>query len=198
MIQCINRLAINKRAFEAALQVGLTEAMAEASNLIPMLHISAHGFNDGIQLSSGEIIQWLELRELLIPINKALNGNLIVCMSTCEGYAGSQMAMVDSDDHPFFALIGNGSKPTWPETTVAFSTFYHLIANVRYVSDAVEAMCVSSGNNNFYLTTAEESKQGYLDFIKRLDANEVREDLAQQADSEANTELQKYSAGASQ
>lgn len=194
LIQCVHRLAINSQAFQASLQVGLTEAMAQAQGQIPILHISAHGFSDGIQLSSGEIIQWAELRELLLPINKALNGNLIVCMSTCEGYAGSRMAMVaDSDDHPFLALIGNGSKPTWPETAVAFSTFYHLIANGRYVSDAVDAMGIASGNDSFYLTTAEESKQGYLDFIKTLDADTVREDLEQQVESDSSTDLQKYS-----
>lgn len=193
LIQCEHRLAINSRSFRAALQVGLTEAMGLFAGAIPILHISAHGFSEGIQLSSGEVLNWAQLRELLLPINKALNGSLIVCMSTCEGYSGARMAMVaNSDENPFLALVGNGSKPTWPETAVAFSTFYHLIANGYYVSDAVDAMRTASGNNKFYVTTAEESKQGYLDFIKTLDAAEVKDDLEQKVESEMGSELQKY------
>lgn len=192
-LKCVHRLAINMQAFEAALQIGLTEAMNEVPGCIPILHISAHGFARGIELSSGEIILWDQLCELLAPINKALGNNLIVCMSTCEGYSGSQMAMIsEPDNFPFFALVGNGSKPTWPETAVAFSTFYHLLANNRYVSDAVDAMCVASGNDSFFLTTAEESKQSYLDFIARLDAAEVKEDLEQQIQPAQGGALAKF------
>ena len=193
LIPCVHRLAINLQAFEASLQVGLTEAMDATPGLIPILHISAHGFAQGIQLSSGETIIWEQLREMLAPINKALNHNLIVCMSTCEGYSGSQMAMLsEPDNYPFLALIGNGSKPTWPETAVGFSTFYHLLANNRYVPDAVEAMCAASGNNNFFLTTAEQSKKTYLDFIAKLDAEEVKEDLEQQLETTQSTALDKF------
>ncbi|WP_426699748.1 hypothetical protein ACPPVV_09965 [Rhodanobacter sp. Col0626] len=191
-IECTLRLAINLEAFQASISVGLPEAMQATPKSIPILHISAHGFSEGIQLSSGEVIEWAQLRELLIPINKALNGNLIVCMSTCEGYSGSRMAMVaDSDDHPFYAIIGNGSKPTWPETAVGFATLYHLVANGRYIADAVDAMRVASGNESFFVTTAEESKQGYLDFIQNLDATEVKEDLEQQAKADDTNELSK-------
>lgn len=171
-IRCASRIAINLEAFVAAIKIGLHEEMAARSGLVPILHISAHGFADGIQLSSGEVLNWNGLRELLKPVNKALGGALIVCMSTCEGYSGSRMAMVLEDPgHPFFAIVGNGGKPTWPETAVGFATFYHLVANGHYVSDAVKAMRVASGNESFFLTTAEEARQGYLDFIKKKDVN---------------------------
>ena len=162
-ISCTLRLAVNLEAFTAAIHIGLYEAMAALPNTIPILHISAHGFSDGIQLSSGEVVLWHQLRELLIPVNQALDGSLIVCMSTCEGYSGSRMAMVpESNDHPFWAIIGNCGKPTWPETAVAFATLYHLIANGRYITDSVAAMQTASGNDNFFVITAEASKQGYI------------------------------------
>lgn len=192
-LQCVHRLAINRQAFDASLQIGLTEAMSATPNSVPIIHISAHGFSEGIQLSSEEIIDWAALKELLTPINKALNGNLIVCMSTCEGYSGSRMAMIsEPDDFPFLALVGNGSKPTWPETAVAFSTFYHLLANNRYVADAVEAMRVASGNDSFFVTTAAESRQSYLDFVAKLDASEVREELKDQVETSSDSALEKF------
>lgn len=189
---CTLRLAVNLEAFTAAIRIGLREAMENFPNTIPILHISAHGFSDGIQLSSGEVILWQNLRELLIPINQALSGSLIVCMSTCEGYSGSRMAMVpESNDHPFWAIIGNNAKPTWPETAVAFATLYHLIANGRYITDSVKAMCIASGNDSFFVTTAEASKQGYIEYIKDINTAEVIEDLEQQTQEVSSGELSK-------
>lgn len=193
LIQCVHRLSINSQAFDAAMTVGLKEAMDAIPGHIPILHISAHGFDQGIQLSSGETILWPRLKDLLAPVNKALNNCLIVCMSTCEGYSGAQMAMLSEPDaFPFFALVGNGSKPTWPETAVAFSTFYHLLANHHYVADAVAAMCVASGNDNFFLTTAEQSRQAYLDFVAKADAEATKKRLAQQIAQDANSALEKF------
>lgn len=191
-IACTLRLAVNLEAFTAAINIGLTEAMEAFPNKIPILHISAHGFSDGIQLSSGDIILWEQLRELLIPVNQALSGSFIVCMSTCEGYSGSRMAMdAKSNDHPFWAIIGNCGKPTWPETAVAFATFYHLIANGHYIVGAVEAMRTASGNDSFFVTTAEESKQVYIEYIKNINTTEVIENLEQSNENVEVGELTK-------
>lgn len=166
--------------------------MESFTNTIPILHISAHGFSEGIQLSSGEVVLWNQLRELLIPVNQALSGSLIVCMSTCEGYSGSRMAMVpESDDQPFWAIIGNCGKPTWPETAVAFATLYHLLANGRYIFDSVAAMQTASGNENFFVTTAEESKQGFIEHIKNINTAEVIGVLEHQAEETATDGLEK-------
>lgn len=193
-IRCASRTAINLDAFIAAIRVGLHEEMAANSGLIPILHISAHGFSEGIQLSSGEILDWKSLRELLKPVNKALNGALFVCMSTCEGYSGSRMAMVlDDPDHPFFAIVGNSEKPTWPEAAVAFASFYHLVANGHYVTDAVAAMRTASGNSTFFVTTAEEAKQGFLDFLKdkEIDTQGAVTELKEEEKSEPPDKLAK-------
>ena len=191
-ISCTLRLAVNMEAFTAAIRIGLYEAMEAIPNSIPILHISAHGFSNGIQLSSGEVILWHQLRELLIPVNQALSGSLIVCMSTCEGYSGSRMAMVpEADSHPFWAIIGNSGKPSWPETAVAFATLYHLIANGRFIKDSVEAMRIASGNGNFFVTTAEESKQQYLEHIENINTAEAIVVLEHQAEETVTGELAK-------
>lgn len=121
-IPCVSRTAINREAFEAALQIGLPEAMKQFAGRYPVLHLSAHGASEGIQLSSGDVIGWTELRELLVPINESLGGALLLCMSACKGYSACQMAMQHQDDakHPYFAMIGNFGQPTWSDTAVSY------------------------------------------------------------------------------
>ena len=74
-IGCIVKTAVNYEAFEASLKIGLKEAMDLFKGLLPILHISAHGDENGLQMSSGEIIDWANLRVLFKPINEALNKN---------------------------------------------------------------------------------------------------------------------------
>ncbi|HYL89978.1 MAG TPA: hypothetical protein VEU32_14580, partial [Burkholderiales bacterium] len=103
-----------------------------------------------------------------IPINQAVGGCLLVCMSTCEGYAGTCMAMEPNGEHPFFALVGNSGKPTWGDTATAFLSFYHLFAKGHYLADAVSGMRVASGDEAFFLRTAEDAKRGYIEYLEKL------------------------------
>jgi hypothetical protein len=177
-IPCIVKTAINFQAFEASLKIGLKEAMDIFPGMIPILHISAHGSQDGIELSSGQVIFWADLRQLLQAVNQALNHCLIVCLSCCEGYSGVRMAMFTEDDgYPFFAIVANSSKPLWAETAIGYATFYHLIAKGAYIVDAVSAMRVASGNEFFWVQTAEEARKSYLDYIQSINTQEVQQQL---------------------
>ena len=152
-IPCFSVLTINREAFLYALHIGLKQAMDANLGFVPVLHISAHGSPEGIQLSDRSILTWAELEALLTPLNKAFNNCLFVCMSTCNGYAGTRMAMVQDHqvDLPFFALIGCSGEPTWPETAIGFATLYHHIAKGTFVPEAVAAMRTASGNEKFFL-----------------------------------------------
>jgi len=179
-IKCIVKTAISYLAFDACLKVGLSEAMGQMPGFIPLLHISAHGDSNGIQLSDGHIISWSELKEHLRPVNQALSGSLVVCMSSCEGYSGIRMAM-DSDESnlPYFALIGCGAKPTWGETAVGYATFYHQLWRGELIADAVNAMCVASGNEQFFLEHAEKSRKDYIQFLNSVNPAQAQENLEQ-------------------
>ena len=189
-IHCSVVTAINTSAFEASLKIGLTEAMQAFPGLIPILHISAHGDQEGIQLSSNEILTWAQLRQLLHPLNSALNNNLLVCLSCCKGYSGTRMAMfLEDEGYPFYAIVANSSKPLWSDTAVAYSTFYHHIAKGNYISDAVDAMRVASGNDTFWFETAQESRQGYIDHINNLNAQQVQNQIEQNTNQETPKHL---------
>ena len=80
-------------------------------------------------------------------------------------------------DHPFFSMVGHFGSPTWSETAVAFSTFYHLLAKEYYVYEAVEAMKVASGNDGWVHTTAEQQKSDYLEYAIKKDPAFVLSEL---------------------
>ena len=191
-IPCVTRLVISRDAFIASIKIGLVEEMKAFPGLLPILHISAHGGTDGLQLSNGEQIPWTELRDLLLPVNKALNGALLLCMSSCEGFSACRMAMQAlGEEHPFFAVISNTKTPTWSETAIAYAAFYHLIAKGEYVVKAVEAMCLAAGNQDFMTITATQAQQVYLDAINQVDVNEARAELQQEADKEPPSSMAK-------
>lgn len=178
-IPSVVRLAITREAFYAALTIGIAEEMKNVEDRIPIIHISAHGSSDGIQLSNCEVIKWNELRRLLVPVNQALRSMLIVSMSCCEGFAGIKMAMSDNptDDFPFLALVGSTSSPTWSDTSVAYSTFYHLVGKGALLVDAAQAMCVASGNGTFFVDMASGIRKGYIEYIQALNAEDVQREI---------------------
>jgi len=184
-IPSVTRTVINPIAFDAALRIGLPEVMKAYPDRLPILHISAHGATHGIQLSSGDVLQWIDLRPMLTPINESLGGYLLLCMSACEGYSACQMAMQDGDGpHPYFSMVGNFGKPTWSDTAVAYSSFYHLLSKGYNVFNAVAGMKAASGDDKWTLETAEQSKQGYLEYLQSVVPSEAQRELQAAAEEQ--------------
>jgi hypothetical protein len=200
-IPSVSRTAINMEAVIAALKIGLPEAMKQYPGRYPILHLSAHGGTQGIQLSSGQVITWPDLRQMLVPINQSLQGLLLLCMSACEGYSACQMAMEEGDaPHPYFAVVGNPGKPTWSDTAVSYLAFYHLLAKGKSVAECAQAMCAASGDDGWIAETAEEAKRGYMEFLKSkvepAAAQQELEAVAQQEDVPADAKTLEKPEGA--
>ncbi len=177
-ISCIVKTAISLEAFNACLKLGLSEAMGQRPGFLPLLHISAHGNAHGIQLSDGYAMPWAELKEHLRPVNQALGGSLVVCMSSCEGYAGTRMAMHPEEaDLPYLALVGCSAQPTWGETAVGFATLYHQLWRGEHIANAVTAMQVASGNEHFFLEHAAQTRQSYIDYLNTVNPAQAQEKL---------------------
>ena len=194
-IPCASRCAITCEAFETALTLGISDEMTRWKGRVPILHISAHGGDEGIQLSNKDVLLWPDLKNLLVPLNKALGGGLLVCMSSCHGFAGIRMAMhPDDPDLPFFALVGSTAKPTWSDTAIAFATFYHLVAKGYYFQEAVEAMQKASGDEHFGVLTAAEARQTFLDYMKTFDTTSATKVLEASAAAVPAPHLQKRNA----
>ena len=168
-IPCVLRIAIDHEKFIHALTDGIKEDITNMyPKHLPILHISAHGKEDGIELSCGQFIKWDALKKLVAPLNNMLKGALLLCISTCKGGNACQMAMVPyPGDLPFFAVVGNMSSPSWSVTAIAYATFYHHLAKGESVAGAVNAMKIASKNDKFLIIKAAEAKQSFLDKINK-------------------------------
>jgi hypothetical protein len=189
-IPCISRCAISRVAFDAALNIGLKEELQRFPGRRPIIHFSCHANNLGIELSDGDFISWNELRTFLVPLNEIMQGELVLCMSCCEGYSGIQMAMtLDNERHPYFCLIGTPEKPTWADTCVAFTTLYHRLNKGAHVNDAVNAMRVASGVEAFFIEWAEASRAFYIEYLsKEFDTATATQELTALSNSQPDSE----------
>jgi hypothetical protein len=136
-------------------------------NLIPILHLSMHGNKDGVSLTNGEFLTWHDLRAILLPLIRALQGGLLVCMSSCFGSSGCRMAMYEDNEPHFWALVGNTGSPTWADAAIAYVSFYHLFFKGFGIKICVESMKVASGDHSFLHLLGEEMKAGWSSFIQQ-------------------------------
>lgn len=88
-----------------------------------IVHIEAHGGDNGINLSSGEFVSWEELMYATRPINIALKNYLIIHLAMC--YGASILARLDPKDRaPFRAIIATANPIGERDLEDAFNAFY--------------------------------------------------------------------------
>jgi hypothetical protein len=117
----------------------------------PIVHISAHGDENGIQLTSGADIGWARIAERLRSLKEDCRMRPILAMSSCEGFAAKQMAETSAKGSPFKWLVGSTGKPGWQKTLIAFSTlYYQLTCGVEPVP-AAKAMGAASLHRRFQI-----------------------------------------------
>jgi hypothetical protein len=135
---------------------------------LPWLHFALHGCQDGILLSKKVKISWDELREILAPLSKKLEGNLMLCMSACHGFFGYKMSETMSN-LPYHFLLGTRKKLDWEDAVLAFHVFYRKLFCTRSIRDAVEAMnALKLGKRySFDYKWGAEIQQAYLAKSKR-------------------------------
>jgi hypothetical protein len=157
-------LVTTKKSLTKALSWRLHEAI-KLHQKSPILHISMHGNDEGVELTNGEFVTWDELRVELTPLLNNMKGGLLICMSSCYGGSGCRMAMHEEADYPFWALVGNSDAAFWSDAAVAYITFYHLFFKGVSVEDAVSAMKVASGDGRFMVFNGDFVKKDWSSFI---------------------------------
>lgn len=162
-IPCIYTLATDQATLNQAMIFKLQEAIQSHQplpfqNAYPFIHLCMHGAPEGIALTNGTFIGWPYLRQLLLTHNAVKGSNPNVCMASCNGIYGS--AMAQAHDSAFNFLIGNSDKVYQSDLTVGYLTFYHHFFNkAATVEQAIAAMKIASGDQNFYLEIGEEVKK---------------------------------------
>lgn len=154
-------LATDLQTLQATLGVRLHEAINHFKST-PILHFSAHGNTDGIQLTSGAFLSWADLDLLLKPIHHTFGGGLLICLSSCESWSGMQMAMNDGPERPFWALVSHKGKPTWSDCAIGYIVFYNRFFKDQTVEASVEAMKAATGDTEFAVWFGEQIKNNWM------------------------------------
>lgn len=165
------RLASNSATLDRALNQELLSA-SQSLQALPILHFSMHGNGEGVGLTDGGFLSWQDLRNRLVPINRALNGALIVSISSCFGAAGCRMAMRENEPLPFLALVGHQGSPTWSDAAVGFVAFYHRLFRGAGVKTALEAMHSASGDAGFCVQLGKEIHANWVDYMQKERLND--------------------------
>jgi hypothetical protein len=177
-VQVLYNLATDYSTFNIALTAKIMQMSSYLNIGLPILHLSMHGNEDGIGLTNGTRLKWDDLRKLLLPINKLMQGGLIVCMSACSSASGGQMAMYDPPEPlPFFALIGHTGTPSWHEAAIAFVTFYHHLFKHGNIEQAVDAMKVASDNAEFTHVLGKDAQQAWISYMQQKRLEDLRRQL---------------------
>jgi hypothetical protein len=121
------------------------------------LHIVSHGNNDGIGIKeTNEPILWKELGSILEQMNNAMNGNLILNMTSCMGLYGIKI-----DDYvqnnPFFGLIGYRGELKIKIGKEINELFYFKISEGKPIQVVIPEIKKELNDNDLYCI----STQGY-------------------------------------
>lgn len=130
--------------------------------IIPFIHFSAHGNEDGIGLSNNDFLHWEVLRSKIDKINsevgkfnlpdldKLERSRLHLCFSVCNGFHASKI-QGDYKENKYTLLIGPTKEVDWSDSLLAFTTLYHQIFHkgVKAVP-AVRNMNLAAGLDNVF------------------------------------------------
>lgn len=120
----------------------------------PILHVEAHGNEDGLGLASGEMITWKDLSAPLVELNKLLRGQLIVTVAACFGGYMARTA-AESVRAPFLAVLGPSTEIWDNELYADYCQFYFEYDRTRSVTKARWAMNASkTATQDYYFSTA--------------------------------------------
>ncbi len=118
---------------------------------IPVIHISAHGNERGIALTSEEVISWETLGNLLYDLKGRMGlstvepGTAVLAMSTCQGLHGYQVSRSNSRA-PFSLMFGPTKNVEWADSLTAWITLYHLFLKKNFqLEKAIAAMNIAAG-----------------------------------------------------
>lgn len=176
----LQQAGIPVRKYVAVDQKRLANAFAlvgtdilENSEYRPVIHVSAHGSDAGVGLTDGTFIPWESFRGVLIALNQAVSGNLILGMSACKGFHALKISS-DNGAVPFGYVVGPTDDIGWQDSLIGFLVFYHqLIHKGRSPEDAERAMGPAAGldRSAFYGATGNLAQA----FVKEINEQKMRE-----------------------
>jgi hypothetical protein len=157
-------LAVDETQFHIAMTDKIIQ-MGQWFKLPPILHFSAHGGDQGIQLchqrQARSCITWEQLAQYVKPIHTTIRG-VGVCMSCCGGAHGKKMAEVlRPEDVPYAWIVGTHTKIEICDAALAFAVFYRAFQRGEAESRVIVAMNAASGASDFRMEYGSVTQQEY-------------------------------------
>lgn len=154
--------------------IARAEGFARRTGQVPILHLEAHGDDEGLVGPSWsgvfQRLAWDELTEPLQSLNVATCCNLIVVIAACEGFAGIK-ALVRGPRAPAVALVGSITQLDGAALLAAMKELYRRVRDDSpRMGDIVESMSREAGGVEFeceaYAALCYEALQD--DLLRRL------------------------------
>lgn len=114
-------------------------AEVKATNDHPILHIEAHGNEQGLCLPNGEILEWRPLAEVLSEINQSTGMNLLLVLGACKA-AHFIQTLLPTKPSPVWALISPRVIIHEDKLLESFIVFYRELLDHRDGAVALRAM----------------------------------------------------------
>ncbi|MCH8010367.1 MAG: hypothetical protein IIA61_00200 [Candidatus Marinimicrobia bacterium] len=95
----------------------------QTTDLLPVFHIEIHGSPQGLELGSGELIEWMEMYPLLVDINTHIENNLLITLAVCCGNYLTSI-ILPTKRAPVWGLISIWEKAWDYDMAVSFKEFY--------------------------------------------------------------------------
>jgi hypothetical protein len=111
-----------------------------AENIFPLIHIAAHGNEDGtgIRLIEDEIL-WFELTKELSEMNTRARNTLILIMALCKG-ARIITEFYNVSRSPYYLMIGPSHNINWNKLDRCFFEFYKILIPSYDLKKAIEQL----------------------------------------------------------
>lgn len=177
-------LVVNLEQFSIAMTERIYKAILRFDKY-PILHLSTHGNEQGIQLTNQhetrDILPWSALAEYIRPIHDILKDEdgLGVCMSCCGGAHGTQMAQViHAENIPYSWIVGSFAKIKYSDAALAYSAFYRrLHCGADNIDLLLKAIRVTSGIPDFDIWGGEVIHQEFREEVFEKFREIIREKL---------------------
>jgi hypothetical protein len=108
--------------FAAVLKIR-DDTKAMKNKTLPLIHLEAHGDEEGLMVASGEHLEWERIEQLLREINLACYNNLLLTLGVCKGIHLINIAM-PIHPAPFWGLIAPEATVTAAAVEDGFNAFY--------------------------------------------------------------------------
>lgn len=123
------------------------------------LHIVSHGDKTGLWVkSTKEDVFWADFTKLLEQINNAMGGTLMVNMTSCLGLHGIKMVDENSENYPFFGLVGYSDDLEVDKGKEINKLFYKKIMDGKEVQEAVKELRDELKDDKLYCMSAQGFK----------------------------------------